>query len=124
MTAPQPGPAAPTHPQRTNVLMNYWLSVFFAWIPALIFFLIDRDKDQPTQRYHAENLNFSLLRTIVSAGTGILSFVPIVGSVLAVIGFLAGAVLFVFHIIAAVKATNSFPSGQPEFIFNIPMVKA
>nr|WP_237465035.1 DUF4870 domain-containing protein [Leucobacter luti] len=105
--------------------MNYWLSVFFTWIPALIFFLIEKDKgNQQAYAYHRDNLNFSLLRVGVVIATWILGAIPFLGGFLAVILGIGSLVLFIFHIIAAAKAPENYRRGeQPGFIFNIPLVK-
>lgn len=122
---PTAGYPQPVADPASNVLLNYWLSVFFSWIPALIFFLIDKDKgDQRLYAYQRDNLNFSLLRVGVGVVTWILAFIPYLG---VIFGFLLGIgsiVLFVFHIIAAVKASEGFRRGeQPGFIFNVPLIK-
>ena len=122
---PPAGYGQPAADPATNVVLNYWLSVFFSWIPALIFYLIDKDKgDQRVYAYQRDNLNFSLLRVGVGVVTWILALIPYIGFIF---GFLLGIgslVLFIFHIIAAVKASDGFRRGeQPGFIFNIPLVK-
>ncbi|PII96460.1 DUF4870 domain-containing protein, partial [Leucobacter sp. OLTLW20] len=121
----QPGYAQPVADPVSNITLNYWLSVFFSWIPALIFFLIEKDKGNPQARaYHAANLNFSLLRVMVIVATWILGVIPYLGWVLAPLLGIGSIVLFVFHIIAAVKAPENYRTGQqPGFLFNIPMVK-
>ncbi|WP_053352091.1 DUF4870 domain-containing protein [Leucobacter musarum] len=121
----QPGYAQPVADPTSNVTLNYWLSVFFTWIPALIFFFVDKDKgDQRLYLYQRENLNFSLLRTGVYLAIVIASFIPYVNLVLVPLLWIAQIVGFVFHIIAAVKASDGFRRGeQPGFIFNIPLVK-
>ena len=102
----------------SNITLNYWLSVFFTWLPALIFFLIEKDKgNRQAYDYHRDNLNFSILRVIV----GFVAIIPYIGWAIAVLG---GIVLFVFHLIAAAKAAEAFRTGQkPPFIFNIPLIK-
>ncbi len=108
----------------TNVQLNYWLSVFFVWIPALIFFLVDRGKDQRADEYHAANLNFSIIRTIVVFGGSVIGFIPYIGWLVSLLSLIAGIVLFVFHIMAAAKLREAYESGQkPPFIFNVDMVK-
>ncbi|ALE91712.1 hypothetical protein AOC05_04100 [Arthrobacter alpinus] len=98
------------------VTLNYWLSVFFSWIPALIFFLTEKGKNGFSDEYNKANLNFSILRGI----TGLLVVIPYVG---VIFGFLALA-LFIIHIIAAVDAPKKFRSGQPyKFPFNIAFIK-
>ncbi|QIK63684.1 DUF4870 domain-containing protein [Leucobacter viscericola] len=128
---PAPGgyAAAPVADPVSNITLNYWLSVFFSWIPALIFFLIEKDKGNAQVRaYHADNLNFSLVRIMAGIATGILlvpfALIPYVGGVLAFVLWAANIVLFVFQIIAAAKAPEAFRRGEkPPFIFNIQMIK-
>ena len=122
---PPAGYAQPVQDPASTITLNYWLSVFFVWIPALIFFIIEKDKgNQLATAYHRENLNFSLVRTGVIIATGILSLIPYLGFIIAILGWIAGVVLFVFHIMAAAKAPEDFRRGAaPSFIFNIPFIK-
>jgi uncharacterized membrane protein len=122
---PQPGYAQPVADPVSNITLNYWLSVFFTWIPALIFFLIEKDKgNQQAYAFHRDNLNFSLLRVGVVVATYILLVIPYIGWLLAIVLWIGSLVLFIFHILAAVKAPDAYRrGGQPEFIFNIPLVK-
>lgn len=119
----QPGyQQAPAADPASNLTLNYWLSVFFIWLPALIFFLIEKDRANPQVRaLHAANLNFSLLRTGFYLVGWVLAFIPILGALVYWAGIIT---LFVFHIIAATKVTNAYRAGQGDpFIFNIPLVK-
>ena len=119
----QPGAADPAV---SNITLNYWLSVFFSWIPALIFWLIEKDKgNQRATAFHVANLNFSLLRVGVGIAAWILAMIPYIGWLFAIILWLGMLVLFVFHIMAAVKAADEYRNGgkTDPFIFNIPMVK-
>lgn len=127
--APQPGYAQPGYPQAapaadplSNITLNYWLSVFFIWVPALIFYIIEKDKGNPHVRaLHAANLNFSLLRTGLFVVGWMLAFIPILGPLLMGAAHL---VLFVFHIMAAAKVAETYKSGGADpFLFNIPLVK-
>jgi uncharacterized membrane protein len=127
---PAPGyqqPAQPAgDPAASTITLNYWLSVFFAWIPALIFWIIEKDKgNQRATAFHVANLNFSLLRTAVGIGISILGFIPYIGWLLAVVLWIGSIVLFVFHIMAAVKASQDYTNGgkTDPFIFNIPLIK-
>lgn len=114
-----------TDPAQSNVVLNYWLSVFFTWIPALIFYIVDRDKRNPRlTALQISNLNFSLLRVGVGVATWILALIPYLGVLVAIVGWLFSLFLFVCHIIAAAKASEAYRSGDPDpFIFNIPLVK-
>ncbi|MFV0433471.1 MAG: DUF4870 domain-containing protein [Leucobacter sp.] len=115
----------------SNITLNYWLSVFFGWIPALIFLLIDKDKGNPRlHQMNAANMNFTLLRIFAIAAAYvlwfILIFIPYIGAFLGgLILFVAWVGGFVLHILAAVKAPEAYRTGQPvdPFLFNLPMIK-
>lgn len=122
----QPGYQQPVADPVGNLQLNYWLSVFFVWIPALIFWLIEKDKgDQRATAFHVSNLNFSLLRTGVYIVTGIVAVIPYLNLILVPLCWIASLVLFIFHIMAAAKAANEYRGGgkTDPFIFNIPLVK-
>lgn len=89
---------------RSNVVLNYWLSVFFSWLPALIFYQSDKGKNPLADEHNKATLNFSILRGIVWLAT----FVP------GVTGFawLAAVVLFVISVVGAVSGTAAFDRGQ------------
>lgn len=121
---PQYAAADPAAQAASMVTLNYWLSVFFTWLPALIFYFVEKGKNPLADQYHRENLNFSLVRMIPIVATWVLAFIPYLGAILAILLWIVSAVLFVFHIIAAVKATENFKQGiPPQFIFNIPFIK-
>ncbi|RRD60708.1 DUF4870 domain-containing protein [Leucobacter sp. OH1287] len=110
----------------SNLQLNYWLSVFFTWIPALIFFLLNKETQSPREReYNAANLNFSLLRLFVYIALTILTQLPDVLGVIFLFGLSAlSIVLFVFHIIAAVKLNDTYQRGEKApFFFNLSIVK-
>lgn len=109
----------------TNITLNYWLSVFFSIVPALIFYFISKDKvDEYTFSYHRENLNFSILRTIVSLSAYVFGAISYIGWVLSLLVLAASLVLFVFQILAAAKVPTAYRQGEkPPFIFNIPFIK-
>lgn len=113
----QPAPVPASDPV-ANIQLNYWLSVFLGIIPALIFWLIEKDKgDQRATALHVSNMNFAILRLIVS----LVWPIPVIGWI---IGGLGGLVLFIFHLIAATKAADAYRTGQADpFIFNIPLIK-
>lgn len=126
--APQPQyqqPAAPAADPTSNLQLNYWLSVFFTWLPALIFWLIEKDKGNPrATALHVNNFNFSLVRTIAYVAIVIVGWIPYIGWLIAILLWLAQIVLFIFHIIAATKVKAAYETdGRDPFIFNIPLVK-
>lgn len=92
-------PPVPADGGAGNVAPNLWLSVFFGWIPALIYYLTCKDRCAPTVRKaHADNLSFQLLRLIVS-------LVPY-------LGWLAALVLFVIAIVNAAQVPGQVRNGQ------------
>lgn len=128
---PPPPPNAPVHqggpgygqapedPDAANrITLNFWLSAFFTWIPALIFYLTESNKTSRAMEYHKANLNFSLLRLFVALFT----VIPFVGWIL---GGIASIVLFVIQIMAAINAPNAYRAGEPtyKYPFNIPLIK-
>ena len=135
----QPAPAQPAYepppagaPQAhvadpvSTITLNYWLSVFFTWVPALIFWIIEKDKGNArATAFHVANLNFSLLRTAVGVVIWIFSFIPYIGWIFGLLLGLGSIVLFVFHIVAAAKAPEDYRgSGKADpFIFNIQRVQ-
>lgn len=108
----------------SNLTINYWLSVFFGWIPALIFFLIDRNKAPLVDRHNADLLNFTLLELIVNV---VLGFIGGIGALLIVPLFLpaiAWIAFLVLKIIAAINGPTAAREGRPyKWPFNIPLVK-
>lgn len=133
MTTQPPAQPSSSPEQAINTLtLNYWLSVFFAWIPALIFYFVEKGKNPVIDEHNRVNLNFQLVRTIVGVAAAIIptifGAIPFVGWVLSLILGLAFwvvyIVLFVFAIIAAVKAPDEARAGRPyKFPFNLDMVK-
>lgn len=107
-----------------TITLNYWLSVFFSWVPALIFYLIEKNKgDQQSFQFHLANLNFALLRTAAElvAWWVIASFIPILGWLIAAI---VSTGFFVLYIIAAIKNPEAYRQGRsPEFVFNVSLIK-
>ncbi|MFT4260705.1 DUF4870 domain-containing protein, partial [Microbacterium sp.] len=85
--APAPGYGAPAGapygaqpvygaPVQPNIVLNLWLSVFFGWIPALVFFLIEKGKVPANyERANAANLNYQIIVVIAYAAVGVLSIV-------------------------------------------------
>lgn len=126
---PQPAPQyqmQPVDPAANTITLNYWLSAFFAWIPALIFWVLEKDKgNQRALAFHVSNLNFSLVRTGVGIAITILTFIPYIGWLMSLVLWLVSVALFVVHIMAAVKATDEYKKGgNPDpFMFNYPLIK-
>lgn len=115
-----------------TLTLNYWLSVFFTWLPALIFFLVEKGKNPTVDTHNRQNLNFQILRTIVGVATGLIPFIlamiPYIGWIISgILGFVlwvGSIVLFVFAIIAAVKGPEEARAGREyKYPFNIEFVK-
>lgn len=120
----QPPQGYPGYPQAAGnsveelgrIQLNAWLSVFFGWIPALIFYVVDKQQGPLVTEFHRQTLNFSLLRL----GVGLLTLIPVLGWFLAI----GSLVLFVFAIIAAVKAPEEYRAGRAyHYPFNLPLVQ-
>lgn len=131
-TQPPAQPAANPEQGYTTLTLNYWLSVFFSWIPALIFYFVEKGKNSVIDEHNRVNLNFQLVRTIVGVAAAIiptiLGWIPFIGWFLALIVglalWVASIVLFVFAIIAAVKAPEEARAGRIyKFPFNLELVK-
>ena len=120
----QPGYGQPMYGgnEPGNIAVNLWLSVFFTWIPALIFFLVEKDKVNPIARKAAaDNLSFQLIRVIASLATYILVLIPFIGALIAVV---AGIGLFVISIIHAAKIPGQVRAGQPgQYILTPEWIK-
>lgn len=130
-TQPPAQPASNPDQGFTTLTLNYWLSVFFTWIPALIFFLVEKGKNPVIDEHNRANLNFQLVRTIASVAfivPSILGLIPYIGWFISLILTLAlwvvSIVLFIFAIIAAVKGPEEARAGrQYKYPFNLELVK-
>lgn len=101
---------------QSNLQLNYWLSAFFGLIPAIIFYVVDKDKHPLLDDHLKENLNFTLTRVIV----GLIMIIPFIGWI---VGGIGAIVLFIFAIIGAMNGPNNFRMGQPyRFPFAIRFI--
>lgn len=97
--------AGPTEAGSNTLQLDYWLSVFFSWIPALIFFLTERGKNQLVDDHTKELLNFNITRMIAYA----VFIIPIIGWI---IGGIASIALFVVATMGALKGTEEYKNGR------------
>ncbi|MSS83353.1 DUF4870 domain-containing protein [Actinomycetaceae bacterium WB03_NA08] len=121
-------PAIPPY-EASDISLNLVLSIFFGWIPALVFFL-RRDQVSPiTRAVFVGNMNFQLTRLLVSVGGYILAFLMVIigsvtidngGSIAVIFSILMWIALggisiayFVISIVAAVQAKDRAMAGQP-----------
>ena len=123
----QPGPGQPQAygygaQTASNLQLNLWLSAFFVWLPALIFFLIEKDKVAPAyQAANAGNLNFNIVRTIAIFAATVLSGIPFLGGLLLVVVWVGGLVIGIIH---AVNVPPKVAAGQaPGYILAPDWVK-
>ena len=109
--------AGPSEQGRSTLVLDYWLSVFFSWIPALIFFLTERDKNRLVDDHTKELLNFSITRVIVGA----VMVIPVIGWI---IGGIASLALFVLAIMGAMKGPDEYANGRTyQFPLAIRFIK-
>jgi uncharacterized membrane protein len=129
-TPPQPGPyqqppmASPDN-GFSNLQLNLWLSVFFSWIPALIFWIVDKDKTaNPVRKANADNFSFQLLRTGIIVAAWILLFIPVLGWIIYILALLVELGLFIVAIVNAVNVPKAIKEGQEaKVIFNFGWIK-
>ncbi|MGW9114741.1 DUF4870 domain-containing protein [Microbacterium sp. NPDC055683] len=116
--APPAGYPAPGHGQgayqgstTSNLALNLWLSVFFSWIPALIFYLVEKDKVSPAENAaNAGNLNFQLVRIIALVAAAFIIWIPVIGQLLYAAVAIGSLVIAILH---AVNVPKQLAAGQP-----------
>lgn len=118
---PGPPPAAPppgayqSAPQMSPADEKLWATlvhiggIFFGFIPALIGYLVLKDRGPFVRAHTATALNFQITMTIAAVVSAIL-WIVIVGIFLTIA---IGIVVVVFSIIAAVKANQGQPYTYP-----------
>lgn len=138
----QPHYAGANQPQdqyRGQILLNYWLSVFFSVIPALIFYFMNKDNvPEIVRKSHANNLNFQIIRAggiillaiLMMVSIGAVTYdsmgYPNLGffGLINVIYMIWGIGTFVISLIGAIMAPGKYDRGEPaNYVFNINMVK-
>ncbi|MDO5736298.1 MAG: DUF4870 domain-containing protein [Propionibacteriaceae bacterium] len=109
--------AGPSEQGRSTLTLDYWLSVFFSWIPALIFFLTEKDKNKLVDEHTKELLNFNITRIIASA----VMVIPVIGWI---IGGIASLALFIVAILGALKGPEEYLQGRTyQFPLAIRFIK-
>ena len=105
--------------QPSNITANLWLSVFFSWIPALIFYLVEKDKVAPNyQRANAANLNYQIIVVIAYAAAGLLTIVTF--GIGAFLYFLLPIAQLIIGIIHAINVPTQLQSGQEGKFYLAP----
>jgi uncharacterized Tic20 family protein len=112
--APPPGAYQPA-PQMSPADEKLWATlvhiggIFFGFIPALIGYLVLKDRGPFVRAHTATALNFQITMTIAAIVSAIL-WIVIVGIFLTIA---IGVLVVVFSIIAAVKANQGQPYTYP-----------
>ena len=133
------GANAPQDPYRGQIQLNYWLSVFFSVIPALIFYFMNKDNvPEVVRKSHANNLNFQIIRSggliilaiLLAVSLSMVTFdsmgYPNLGlyGIINVIYMIWAIGTFVISLIGAIQAPGKYDQGQPaNYVFNVSMVK-
>ncbi|MFY9263393.1 MAG: hypothetical protein WBH82_00835 [Arcanobacterium sp.] len=100
-------------PPNNNVVLNYWLTTIFNVIPALIFFLIEPNRNSKAWVLNRDNMNFQILRLIA-----------LITAVSRPLFTLVMGVLLVIQIIAAMQVTSSAATlARSPFVINIKFIK-
>jgi uncharacterized Tic20 family protein len=118
--SPPPPPPPPAGPYQANTQLSpsdekLWATlihiggIFFGFLPALIGYLVLKDRGPFIREHTATALNFQITMTIAAIISGLLTILIIGFILLAVIGVL----VIVFSIIAAVKANQGQPYTYP-----------
>ncbi|MDQ0895908.1 DUF4870 domain-containing protein [Agromyces ramosus] len=118
--APPPPPPPPANPYQQSPQLSpsdekLWATlihiggIFFGFLPALIGYLVLKDRGPFVRAHTATALNFQITMTIAAIVSGLLTIIIIGFILLAVIGVL----VIVFSIIAAVKANQGQPYTYP-----------
>lgn len=115
---PYAGPAQPLNPndEKLYATLTHIGGIFFSAIPALIVFLVFKDRGPFVRAHSVTALNFQLTMLLAAVIGGVLTIVLIGFLVLAA----ASIAILVFSIIAAVAANNGQYYRYP---LTIPFVK-
>lgn len=79
------------------------------FIPALLILLIFKDRGPFTAQEAREALNFTLPPTVLALAAWLLSFVPVIGGVFAVVNALIWVTITVFSVMAGIQANRGRP---------------
>ncbi|MHA7986697.1 DUF4870 domain-containing protein [Rathayibacter sp. CAU 1779] len=115
---PYQQPQQPLNPsdEKLWAILVHVLGIFFSFIPALIGYLVLKDRGPFIRQHTASALNFQLTMLIAYIVGFILTFI-----IIGILVILAVEVLIiVFSIIAAVRANQGQPYNYP---LSIPFVK-
>ncbi len=90
------------------------------FIPALLILLIFKDRGPFTAQEAKEALNFTLPPTVLALAAWLLSFVPVIGGVFAVVNALIWVTITIFSVIAGIQANR----GRPyRYALNLRLIR-
>lgn len=102
--------------ERLYSLLAHVATPIFYVLPALIIWLIGKDKSAFVDRHGKEALNFSILYTIVQIINWVLVFI--------FIGFLTGTIVFVVAVIFCIQAAMKANAGEEyRYPVNLRLIK-
>ncbi|WP_309065186.1 DUF4870 domain-containing protein [Microbacterium sp.] len=112
----QPGYAGQV---QSNITINLWLSVFFSWVPALIFYLVEKDKVPANyHRANAANLNYQIVIVIAYAAVGIITLLTFgIGAILYLLLPIAQLIIGILH---AINVPGQLAAGQEGKFYLAP----
>ncbi|MHA7282798.1 DUF4870 domain-containing protein [Arthrobacter sp. TMS2-4] len=83
------------------------------FVPSLLIFLIFKDRGPFTAQESKEALNFTLPPTILALAAWLLSLVPVVGGVFAVLNALIWLTITIFSVTAGIQVNRGRPYRYP-----------
>lgn len=89
------------------------------FIPSLLIFLIFKDRGPFTAQESKEALNFTLPPTILALIAWLLSLVPVIGAIFAVVNALIWVTITIFSVNAGIQVNRGKPYRYP---FNLRLV--
>lgn len=115
---PYAAPATPLNPsdEKTYAVLIHVLGIFFNFIPALIGYLVWKDRGPFIRQHAAAALNFQLTMLIAMV-VGYITLIIIVGGLILLAVYI---VTIIFGIIAAIRANQGVTYVYP---LSIPFVK-
>ena len=90
------------------------------FIPSLLIYLIFKDRGPFTAQESKEALNFTLPPTILALAAWLLSLVPVIGGVFAVVNALIWVIIAIFSVTAGVQVNR----GRPyRYALNLRLIR-
>jgi len=101
-------PQAISQESKNNCILIWVLTIFFGFIPGLVFYLINKD-DAYVQDQAKEALNWSITATIIYLIGFVLTLI--------VVGILVIAAIGIVHMVFSIMGAVAVSSGKP---FRVP----